>query len=126
MLAPARKGTNFAGWEGATRMRNLLSGTPTCLRGVHMNLPPNSRPGKFRLHINASNYPPAHPTGEAILKHGARGGYRGSIPWPGRGRSQRTRDPIGRVTKRKATAFRRIPSGGAQAEIGASVIFRRW
>lgn len=46
-----------------------------------------------------------------MLKHSARGGYRGSIPWPGRGRSQHTRDPIGLGTKRKATsnfaAFRR-------------------
>ena len=61
-----------------------------------------------------------------MLKHGARGGYRGSIPWPGRGRSQRTRDPIGRWAQaRSYQHFRRIPSAGAHAEIGGSVIFRR-
>jgi hypothetical protein len=77
-------------------MRKLLSGTLTCLRGAQVSLPPHSKPDKFRPNIIASNYPPAHPTIVAMLEDGARGGYRGSIPWPGRGRSQRTRDPIGR------------------------------
>jgi tetratricopeptide (TPR) repeat protein len=40
--------------------------------------------------------PSAHPAAEVMLEHSARAGYRGSIPWPGRGRSQRTRDPISR------------------------------
>jgi hypothetical protein len=34
VLAPARKGTNRAGLEEATRRRKLLSGTLTCLRGA--------------------------------------------------------------------------------------------
>jgi hypothetical protein len=59
-----------------------------------------------------------------VLKHSARRGYRGSIPWPGRGRSQRTRDPIGRRHEAKTyQRFRRIPSAGTHANIGASVIF---
>ena len=59
-----------------------------------------------------------------MLKHSARDGYRGSIPWPGRGRSQRTRDPIGRCHLAKSyQQFHRIPPAGANANIGASVIF---
>ena len=46
-----------------------------------------------------------------MLKHVARGGYHGSIPWPGRGRSQRTRDPIGggaQATKLPASSPRSV------------------
>jgi hypothetical protein len=61
-----------------------------------------------------------------MLKHGARGGYCESIPWPVRGRSQRTRDPIGRWAQAKSYQhFHRIPSASAHAEIGASLIFPR-
>ncbi len=58
-----------------------------------------------------------------MLKHGAHGGYPGSTPWPGRGRSQRTRDPIGRCAQANSHLhFGRIPSAGACAQIGTSVI----
>ena len=39
-----------------------------------------------------------------MLKHSARGGYRGSIPWPGRRRSQRTR------SYRPVTAREKLPA----------------
>jgi len=39
-----------------------------------------------------------------MLKHDARGGYRGSIPWPGCGRSQRTRIQSAGEPKRQATS----------------------
>jgi hypothetical protein len=40
------------------------------------------------LHLSQDKQlPPAHPTGEARLKHGARGSCRGSTPWPGCARS---------------------------------------
>lgn len=39
-----------------------------------------------------------------MLKHDARGGYRGSIPWPGCGRAQRTRIQSAGEPKRQATS----------------------
>jgi hypothetical protein len=50
---------------------------------------------KMRLHrgvvtaaqTHAGNYPAEQPTGEAILKHGARGGRRGSISCSADGRA---------------------------------------
>ena len=90
------KRNQFRRFGGSHSDEKVAFGHTNMPAGCTGEPPPHSKPGKFRPNINASNYPPAHPTGEAMLKHGARGGYRGSIPWPGRGRSQRTRDPIGR------------------------------
>jgi hypothetical protein len=39
-----------------------------------------------------------------MVNHSARGSYRGSILWPGRGRSQSTQDPIGRSLARSIGA----------------------
>src|ERR1035441_9721760 len=64
-IAPAWKGTNFAGLEGATRIGKLPPDTPTGLRRRTGELPPHSKPGEFRPNFNASSYPPAYPTGEA-------------------------------------------------------------
>ena len=51
-----------------------------------------------------------------MLKQGARVGYRGSTAWPGRGRSRRTRAPIGRwIQANIHQHFRRVPSAGACA-----------
>ena len=90
------KGNQFRRFGGSHSDEKVAFGHTNVPAGRTRELPQHSKPGKFRPKINASNYPPAHPTREAMLKHSARGGYRGSIPWPGRGRSQRTRDPIGR------------------------------
>jgi hypothetical protein len=62
-----------------------------------------------------------------MLEHGGRVGHRGSIPWPGRGRCSVLEILSAREPKRKSYQhLRRVPSAGAQAEIGAAVIFRRW
>jgi len=91
-------------WQIAPLSTNGRAGVSTCLKGNqirrfggshsdekvafgHTNVPagrtdeplPRSKPDKFRPNINASNYPPAHPTGEAMLKHGERDGNRGSV-----------------------------------------------
>jgi hypothetical protein len=90
------KGDQFHRFGGSHSDEKVALGHTNVPAGRTGGPPPHSKPDKFRPNINPSNYPPAHPTGEAILKYDARGGYRGSIPWPGRGRSQRTRDPSGR------------------------------
>src|SRR5208337_2454498 len=90
------EGAQFRRFEGNHRDENVDFGHTNAPMGPTVEALSYSRPGKSRPNINASNYLPAHPTGKAMLKHGVRSGYRGSIPWPGRGRSQRTRDPIGR------------------------------
>jgi len=51
VLAPACKGTNSAGLEGATRRRKLLAGTLTCLRDAQTNRCPltGACEGHFRV-----------------------------------------------------------------------------
>ena len=63
--------------EGATRIRKLTSDTPIRLWGRTEKPIPQSKRGNFRHNINASDYPPARSTGNAMLKYGARGGYCG-------------------------------------------------
>ncbi len=90
------KGRQFHRYGGGHSEEKLPFGHTTPLVRSADETLPHAEFGKFRSNINANRYPPAHPTGERVLKGGARGGCRGSIPWPGGGRSQRTRDPIGR------------------------------
>ena len=96
------KGSQFHRYGGGHSEENLPFGhTTPVVRSADETLP-HAEFGKLPSNFNAKKYPPTHPTGEARLEHGARGGYRGRIPWPGRGRSQRTRDPIGRRQKAKS------------------------
>jgi hypothetical protein len=80
------KGDQFHRFGGSHSDEKVGLGHTNVPAGRTGGPPPHSKPDKFRPDINPSNYPPAHPTGEAMLKHGARGGDRGSIPWLDRSR----------------------------------------
>jgi len=90
------KGSQFHRFGGSHSAKKYAFGHTKAPAGSASEILPRSNFGRSQRTINANRYPPAHPRGETMLKRGALGGYRGSILWPGRGRSQRTRDPIGR------------------------------
>jgi hypothetical protein len=90
--------------------------------GQHTAVPPQqAQPPVAELFSNAIEFDSGQATalrraqiGEAMVNYSARGGHRGSVPWPGRGRSQRARNPIGRLAGDGNQRFPRNPSAGAK------------
>ena len=94
LVSADRKGNHFRRFRGNQLRQDGPSGntSPPPLQQAQP-LVTEPFPRYDSVSVRTSSYPPAHSTGAVMMKHSARCGYHGSIPWPGRGRSQRTRDP---------------------------------
>ena len=64
-LSTGLKGNQIHRFGGRHLAEIVAFGHTNAPAGRTRELPPHSKPGKFRPKINASNYPPAHPAGKA-------------------------------------------------------------